>query len=160
VKSLALIGNASGPGAEGAINCSEAFSIRRLEGRRWQWWALQIAVSHFDDHQSTAGCPLAPYPWLIQQEIPDDRGQVVPRYWRHHRPLEPPLQVRLNSNDGRHPNSSQQICKRKLGSLVNQWNGVYTEPKVNENPLIGMRWSFQGQLDEICPHSVSDLRAL
>jgi hypothetical protein len=39
-KSLALIGNASGPGAEGATNCSEAFSIRRLEGRRWQWWAL------------------------------------------------------------------------------------------------------------------------
>jgi hypothetical protein len=37
---VALIGNASGPGAEGAINCSEAFSIRRLEGRRWQWWAL------------------------------------------------------------------------------------------------------------------------
>jgi len=39
-KSLALIGNASGPGAEGATNCSEAFSIRRLEGRRWQWWSL------------------------------------------------------------------------------------------------------------------------
>ena len=39
-KSLALIGNASGQGAEGARNCSEAFSIRRLEGRRWQWWAL------------------------------------------------------------------------------------------------------------------------
>jgi hypothetical protein len=39
-KSLALIGNASGPGAEGGRNCSEAFSIRRLEGRRWQWWAL------------------------------------------------------------------------------------------------------------------------
>jgi hypothetical protein len=123
-------------------------------------WRSLIASSHFDDHQSTAGCPLAPYPWLIQQEIPDDRGQVVPRYWRHHRPLEPPLKVRLNRKDGRHPNSSQQICKRKLGSLVNQWNGVYTEPKVNENPLIGMCWSFQGQLDEICPHSVSDLRAL
>jgi hypothetical protein len=38
--SLALIGNASGQGAEGARSCSEAFSIRRLEGRRWQWWAL------------------------------------------------------------------------------------------------------------------------
>ena len=30
----------------------------------------------------------------------------------------------------------------------------------NENTLIGMCWSFQGQIDEICPHSVSDLRAL
>jgi hypothetical protein len=39
-KSLALIGNASGQGAGGARNCSEAFSIRRLEGRRRQWWAL------------------------------------------------------------------------------------------------------------------------
>jgi hypothetical protein len=39
-KSLALIGNASGQGAEGASDCFEAFSIRRLEGRRWQWWAL------------------------------------------------------------------------------------------------------------------------
>jgi hypothetical protein len=39
-KSLALIGNASGQDAEGAINCSEAFSIRRLEGRRSQWWVL------------------------------------------------------------------------------------------------------------------------
>ena len=26
--------------------------------------------------------------------------------------------------------------------------------------LIGMCLSFQGQLEEICPHSVSDLRAL
>jgi hypothetical protein len=25
-------------------------------------WRSLIAVSHFDDHQSTAGCPLAPYP--------------------------------------------------------------------------------------------------
>jgi hypothetical protein len=39
-KSLALIGNASGQDAEGAGNCPEAFSIRRLEGRHWQWWAL------------------------------------------------------------------------------------------------------------------------
>jgi hypothetical protein len=39
-KSLALIGNASGQDAEGAINCSEAFSIMRLEGRRSQWWVL------------------------------------------------------------------------------------------------------------------------
>jgi hypothetical protein len=39
-KSLALIGNASGQDAEGARDSSEAFSIRRLEGRRWQWWAL------------------------------------------------------------------------------------------------------------------------
>ena len=39
-KSLALIGNASGQDAEGAINCSEAFSTRRLEGRRSQWWVL------------------------------------------------------------------------------------------------------------------------
>jgi hypothetical protein len=37
LKSLALIGNASGQDAEGARDCSEAFSIRRLEGRRWQW---------------------------------------------------------------------------------------------------------------------------
>jgi hypothetical protein len=32
--------------------------------------------------------------------------------------------------------------------------------KGNENLLIGMCLSFQGQLDEIYPHSVSDLRAL
>ena len=30
----------------------------------------------------------------------------------------------------------------------------------NENPLIGICLSFQGQLDEIYAHSVSDLRAL
>jgi hypothetical protein len=36
-KSLALIGNASGQDAEGAINCSEAFPIRRLERRRLQF---------------------------------------------------------------------------------------------------------------------------
>ena len=36
-KSLALIENASGQDAEGARNGSEAFSIRRLEGRRWRW---------------------------------------------------------------------------------------------------------------------------
>ena len=35
-----MIGNASGQDVERARNCSEAFSIRRLEGRRWQWWAL------------------------------------------------------------------------------------------------------------------------
>jgi hypothetical protein len=40
VKSLALIGNASGQCAEGWESCSEAFSIRRLEGSGWQWWAL------------------------------------------------------------------------------------------------------------------------
>jgi hypothetical protein len=39
-KSLALIGNASGLDAEGCGGCSEAFSIRRLEGSRRQWWAL------------------------------------------------------------------------------------------------------------------------
>ncbi len=39
-KSLALIGNASGQDAEGARDCSEAFSIRSLEGSRRQWWAL------------------------------------------------------------------------------------------------------------------------
>ena len=33
-KSLALIGNASGQGAEGARNCSEAFSIRRLVAKQ------------------------------------------------------------------------------------------------------------------------------
>src|ERR1700733_3303289 len=29
-----------GAGFRGCWRCSEAFSIRRLEGRRWQWWAL------------------------------------------------------------------------------------------------------------------------
>jgi len=53
-KSLALIGNASGPGAEGATNCSEAFSIRRLEGRRWQWWALLWSCGR-DSAQVNAG---------------------------------------------------------------------------------------------------------
>jgi hypothetical protein len=39
-------------------------------------------------------------------------GSSYQSIWRHHRPIEPPLQVRLNRKDGRHPNSSQQICKR------------------------------------------------
>ena len=35
-----------------------------------------------------------------------------------------------------------------------------TNPQPIKISLIGVRLSFWGQLDEICPHSVSDLRAL
>ena len=40
-----------------------------------------------------------------------------------------------------------------------EWR-LHSKPKGNENPLIGICLSFQGQLDEIYPHSVSDLRAV
>jgi hypothetical protein len=51
--------------------------------------------------------------------------------------------------------------QRELGSLVNQleWR-LHSKPEGNEHPLIGMCLSFLGQLDEIYPLSVSDLRAL
>ena len=76
------------------------------------------------------------------------------------KPVFPSRWTGFVNTDGRHPNASQPICKRELGSLVNQWYGVYTEnPKVIKS-LIGMCLSFQGQLNEIYPHSVSDLRAL
>jgi hypothetical protein len=39
--------------------------------------------------------------------------------------------------------------------------GHHTQnPQAMKIFLIGVRLSFRGQLDEICPHSVSDLRAL
>jgi len=34
------------------------------------------------------------------------------------------------------------------------------KPQAIKLSLIGVCLSFRGQLDEICPHSVSDLRAL
>jgi hypothetical protein len=35
-----------------------------------------------------------------------------------------------------------------------------SQPQAMKISLIGVRLSLRGQLDEVCPHSVSDLRTL
>ncbi len=62
--------------------------------------------------------------------------------------------------------SSAQVLKkthRKNFDLVILGGGTgstVAKPQAIKLSLIGVCLSFRGQLDEICPHSVSDLRAL
>jgi hypothetical protein len=58
-KSLALIGNASGQGAEGATNCSEAFPIKANDYTS-MWSKLVVAESIGDS--SPSGSPLRNLP--------------------------------------------------------------------------------------------------
>ena len=52
-KSLALIGNASGQGAEGATNCSEAFPIKANDFS--DTWFPVVAAKRTPHHLSTSG---------------------------------------------------------------------------------------------------------
>ena len=54
------------------------------------------------------------------------------------------------------------MTNRKLGQILGKLFWEYSLPKyrISIKALIGLCLSFQKQLEEICPHSVSDLRAL
>src|ERR1700745_2198814 len=62
------------------------------------------------------------------------------------------------------PLTSQSTCLfNRFAPLFGEVTiGRLTEqnPQAMKIPLIGVPLSFRGQLDEICPHSVSGLRAL
>ena len=49
-----------------------------------------------------------------------------------------------------------EVTKLKAVVLVR----IDSQPHAMKISLIGVRLSFRGQFDEICPHSVSDLRTL
>jgi hypothetical protein len=54
----------------------------------------------------------------------------------------------------KHPNFI--ICSY----LIVENRRLDSQSQATKISLIGVRLSFRGQLDEICPHSVSDLRTL